>query len=64
MPIYIFALIAIAFNDHANLQTIGYYSTIAECMTVYNKIEPTIDKDYIKLDCVPVKVKDYNDTTR
>lgn len=58
MTIYIFALIAIAFNDRGNIQTIGYYSTIAECTNKMYAIEPTIDKDYIKLDCVPIKVKE------
>ena len=58
MQIYIFALIAIAFSDRNNIQTVGYYSTIAECRASLEKIEPTINKDFVKLDCVAVKVKE------
>lgn len=58
MQIYIFALVAIAFSDNANMQTVGYYSTIAECRASLEKIEPTINKDFVKLECIPVKVKE------
>lgn len=53
--VYLFALAAIALSDAAALQTISYHSTIAECMTEKNKIEKTINKTYIKLDCIQLK---------
>lgn len=55
----IFALVAIAVSgpmDNHSLQTIGYYSIISDCQKDKNKIEPTINKSYVKLDCVPIKV--------
>lgn len=55
----IFALVAIAVSDpiaNHSLQTIGYYSIISECQKEKNKIEPTINKSYIRLDCIPIKV--------
>jgi hypothetical protein len=55
----IFALIAIATSDpvavHAT-QTIGYYATIAECHVDRNRIQPSITKGLVKLDCIPIKV--------
>lgn len=65
MQIYIFALIAIALSDNGNTQTIRYFSDVVECKQMMEKIEPTINKDFVRLDCVPVKVKDVDyDTTR
>ena len=55
----IFALVAIAVSGpmaNYSLQTIGYYSIISECQKDKNKIEPTVDKSYVRLDCIPVKV--------
>lgn len=55
----IFALVAIAVSGpmaNHSLQTIGYYSIISDCQKDRNKIEPTIDKSYARLDCIPVKV--------
>lgn len=63
MQIYIFALIAIALSDNGNTQTIRYFSDVTECKQTMEKLEPTINKDFVRLDCVPVKVTDY-DTTR
>lgn len=57
--IYLYALVAIATSDpiaNHNLQTIGYYSIISECQKEKNRIEPTINSNYVKLECVPVKV--------
>jgi hypothetical protein len=59
MQIYVFALIAIAFSDYNNTQTVGYYTSFNECRDTLDKIKPTINTDYVKLECVPVKVKDY-----
>jgi hypothetical protein len=56
MNLFIFALVAIAVADNPGNQTIGYYATIAECHKDRNRIEPTINKSYVKLDCIPVKV--------
>jgi len=57
MPIYIFALIAIAISDNGNVQTIRYHSTIQECNQHMEKIKSTVDKDLVKLDCVPIRVR-------
>lgn len=61
-PIYIFALVALSNNPpasgHLGNQTIGYYATVAECQTDLLKVEKTIDRSYVKLDCVPVKVSE------
>jgi hypothetical protein len=62
MKLFLFALVAIPVSDPTvgiqGSQTIGYYATIAECHTDRNRIEPTINKSYIKLDCIPVKVSE------
>lgn len=62
MKIVIFALVAISIGDTSvgdpGNQTIGYYVTIAECHNDRNRIEPTINKSFVKLDCVPVKVSE------
>lgn len=61
MNLVLFALIAISVSDPTvavpGHQTIGYYATIAECHTDRNRIYPTINKSYVRLDCVPVKVE-------
>ena len=57
--IYLYALVAIATSDpiaNHTLQTIGYYSIISECQKEKNRIKPTINKSFIKLDCIPLKV--------
>ena len=53
--IYLYVLLAIAVTDQPAKQTIRYFDTVAESMEYKNKIEPTIDKSYVRLDCVPVK---------
>jgi hypothetical protein len=40
-----------------NTQTIGYYATMAECHTERNRIEPSIDKNYVKLECKAIEIK-------
>lgn len=62
MNIILFVLVAIPISDSSvavpDQQTIRYFSTIAECHTERNRIEPTIDKSFVKLDCIPVKVNE------
>jgi hypothetical protein len=54
--IYLYVLVAIALTDNPGTQTIGYYSTIGECHIERNRMEKKIDKSYVKLDCIPLKV--------
>lgn len=54
--IFVYVLVAIALSDQPNIQTIRYFDTVGECIEYKNKIEHTIDKDYIKLDCLQKKV--------
>lgn len=56
--IYLYVLVAIALSDQAATQTIGYYATVGECIVERNKVESTVDKTYVKLDCVPIKAVD------
>ena len=60
--IYIFVLVALSNNPPASgtagNQTIGYYATVAECQTDLLKVEKTINRSYVKLDCIPVKVSE------
>lgn len=62
MKLYLFALVAFSTGDGTvavpGYQTIGYYATVAECHTDRNKIEKTINRSFVKLDCVPVKVSE------
>ena len=55
--IYLYVLLAIAITDGAANQTIAYYDTMKECIEQRNALEPKIDKSYVKLDCVPIKVE-------
>jgi peptide methionine sulfoxide reductase MsrA len=59
MQTYIFVLIAIALSDNGNIQTVRYHSTIQECTKHLEQVKATVDKDLVRLDCVPIKVKDY-----
>lgn len=54
--ILVHVLVAIALSDQPNTQTIRYFDTVAECMEYRNKIENTVNKAYVKLDCLPIKV--------
>jgi len=56
--VIIFALVAIGLGDQPGTQTIGYYATIADCQTDLNRILPQINRSYVKLDCIPLKVKE------
>jgi hypothetical protein len=61
MKLYLFVLLAIPITDSMvavpGTQTIRYFETIAECHTERNRIEPSIDKTYVKLECKAVEVK-------
>jgi hypothetical protein len=54
--IFVYVLVAIALSDQPSIQTIRYFDTVGKCMEYKNKIEHTIDKSYIKLDCLPERV--------
>ncbi len=62
MNLYLFVLIAMPISGVTiavpATQTIGYYATIAECHTERNRIEKTINRSFVRLDCVPVKVSE------
>lgn len=62
MKLYLFALVAFPVSDAQvaipNIQTVGYYATIAECHTERNKIEKTINKSYAQLKCIPIKFEE------
>lgn len=65
MQTYIFALIAIALSDNGNTQTIRYFAEVKDCKLMMEQVEKQINKDFVRLDCVPLKVKDIDyDTTR
>lgn len=53
--IYLYVLVAISLSDRPATQTLSYHATIAECHTERNRVEKTINKTYIRLDCIPVK---------
>jgi hypothetical protein len=53
---YLYVLVAIALTDNPGTQTIGYYSTIEECHNERNNIEKKTDKNYVKLDCIPLRI--------
>jgi hypothetical protein len=61
MPVVLFALVAYAAADStvggsAASQTIGYYSTAAECQTELNRVAKSMDPSHVRrLDCVPLK---------
>lgn len=54
--IYLYVLLAVAITDRPANQTIAYYATMKECIEQRNALEPKVDKNYVKLECVPVKV--------
>lgn len=58
MTTIIFALVAYTLHDRPATMTITYHATIAECQTKKYEIETKIDKDLVRLDCIPLKVKD------
>jgi hypothetical protein len=61
MKLFLFVLLAIPVSDSMvavpGTQTIGYYATMAECHTERNRIEPSIDKNYVKLECKAIEIK-------
>lgn len=57
-PIFLYALVAFGLGDNPGSSTIGYYATIKECQLEKNRIEPTINKSYTKIDCIPLKISE------
>jgi len=53
--IYLYVLVAIAITDQPANQTIAYHATMRECIEQRNALEPKINKNYIRLDCVPIR---------
>jgi hypothetical protein len=60
--IVMFVLVAISVTDTSvakpATQTLTYHSTAAECQTELNRIYPTVNKSYVRLDCVPLKIRE------
>jgi hypothetical protein len=61
MKLFLFVLLAVPVTDSMvavpNTQTIRYFETMAECHTERNRIEPSIDKNYVKLKCEAIEIK-------
>jgi hypothetical protein len=61
MKLFLFVLLAVPVTDSMvavpGTQTIGYYATMAECHTERNRIYPTIDRSYVKLECEAIEIK-------
>ena len=60
MKTFLFVLVALAHGEGVGvtgMQTITYHSTMAECQTAMNKLLPQVNKDFVKLDCIPLEVK-------
>ena len=57
--VYMFVLIAVATMEPASgrvsFQTVGYHATAAECQHALIKAEKEIDRNYIKLECQPIR---------
>lgn len=53
--VILFALVAIALTDNPSMMTLRYFETVGDCQVEKNKIEPTVDKSYVILDCIPLK---------
>lgn len=57
--IYLFVLIATATMEPASgrvsFQTVGYYATAAECQHALIDAEKKVDKNYVKLECRPIR---------
>jgi hypothetical protein len=60
--IYLFVLIATATLEPASgripIQTIGYYATASECQLALLNSEKTMDRTYVRLDCLPIRGTD------
>ena len=60
--IYLYVLLAIPVADSMvaipATQTVGYYATMGECHKDRNRIEPSVNKTYVKLLCRPIKAVD------
>jgi hypothetical protein len=57
--IYLFVLVATATVNPASgkspVQTVGYYSTAAECQHALINAEEKMDKNFVRLKCHPIK---------
>jgi hypothetical protein len=56
--IYLYVLVAIALTDNPTMVPLKYFDTISGCQVEKNKIDPTINKSYVTLRCIPVKAID------
>ena len=58
-PVFMFVLVATAVMEPGSgrigWQTLGYYATAAECQTALIAAELKIDRNYVKLDCRPIR---------
>ena len=61
MKLFLFVQLAVPVSDTTvavpGTQTIGYYATIEECHKDRNRIESTINKNYVKLRCDAIEIK-------
>ena len=60
MKTFLFVLVALAHGEGVGVtgtQTITYHSTIAECKEAMNRLLPQVNKDYVKLECIPLEAK-------
>lgn len=59
--IYLYVLVAIALPTaevaKSADQTITYHATMKECIEERNRVEQTINKSYVRLECKPIKVQ-------
>lgn len=57
--VYLFVLIAVATMEPASgrvsFQTVGYHATAAECQHALLDVEKRIDRNYIRLECQPIR---------
>lgn len=53
--IYLYVLVAISVSDNPARQTLSYHATISECRAERNRVDSTINKTYIRLDCIRIK---------
>jgi hypothetical protein len=57
--VYLFVLIAVATMEPASgrvsFQTISYHATSAECQHTLLDAEKKIDRNYVKLECQPIR---------
>lgn len=58
-PVFMFVLVATASmapgSGRVTWQTMGYYETAAQCQTALIAAEREINRNYVRLDCKPIK---------